>query len=559
MAPAPGFDASSARPWGDARSRSIWQWQLILAFSTVAIALAVALLDSQMFGDPSFGIGIVLIVLISATTLVVPWPRVPRWAVMLVPALDIIAIALMSANNDVRLGFLWTFPVVWIATYYRLAWLMGALALIAGFSLSAALRGGLTPDLALRVLIVLLALGFMGITIHIGSRRTRAFSRLLRRQFTQLSRTLHRVEAQEQHASTMFNALDTGLARVDERGGLLAANDAYRELYSIGEIGYAHPTTAVEYDGYKGTALSREATSLARAARRELFDEERIWLFDAAGSWHALDVSTRLMDAGAVEAASTLLIVRDVTATVKAAFDRQTMTSVVSHELRNPLTAIAGHADLLLERNDLPQDVLDQLAVIENASQRMQRLITSALDTERPPRDETTRPVDVSALVAASVDAFRPAAQLALVQLTAQIDESLGATGDAFRLRQVVDNLVGNAVKYTLRGGTVTVTTVADGDDVELIVADSGIGISSADLTRVFDPYFRAESARSSGVPGTGLGMGISLEIIEQHHGTLEITSTLGRGTRATVRLPRHGGHRHPSDALSLSSETSSA
>jgi signal transduction histidine kinase len=110
--------------------------------------------------------------------------------------------------------------------------------------------------------------------------------------------------------------------------------------------------------------------------------------------------------------------------------------------------------------------------------------------------------------------------------------------GDAFRLRQLADNLVGNALKYTRPGGSVDVSVRRDGSMVELVVADTGIGIAESDLPRIFEPYFRSETAVESGIPGTGLGLGIVRTIVEAHGGTIHIDSALGVGTTVTTRIP---------------------
>lgn len=530
--------SGSARAWGDARSRSIWQWQLMVALSAGTIAIAIALLEPEVYALATFGGGLILILLLTCATLAAPWPRFGKHVIALVPALDIVAIGMLYAGNDARLGFLWVFPIAWISTYYGIGWLIAALGEIAALVLAHAPTAPLTPDLALRLLVVLLCLGLLGMTIQIGARRTRAFSRLLRRQSAQLTRTLHRVEAQEAGAAALFESMETGLARIDRHGVILAANRAYRALYGIDDVPATRPASAVEYDDYRGFALPRDCTTVARAARAEEFENERVWLFDPHGAWRALDVSSRVMPDGPVETPGILLTVHDATGAFRAAQERQTVSSIVSHELRNPLTAIAGHTDLLLDRDDLPPGVHDQLAVIENASARMQRLITSALSAHAAPAEDARAELDLRAVVMASVDAFQPTAHAAEVEIRSVVDGDLPICGDAFRLRQVIDNVLGNAVKYTGRGGLVTISSARSGDAVELVVADTGIGIAPDDLTRVFDRDFRAQTARDSGIPGTGLGMGIAQEIVDQHDGTLTIASTIGVGTRVTLRPP---------------------
>ncbi|MCR2784949.1 MULTISPECIES: HAMP domain-containing sensor histidine kinase [unclassified Microbacterium] len=534
----PRNDGVSTR-WSDPRTRSIWQWQLVLAVAVAAIAAVIVLLTPQTFAHPVFILGVLLLLLVSALTLVVPWDRFSHRTVALIPGLDIMAIGLMASASDGLLAILWVFPIAWVSTYYSLPWLVAALCAIAAILVTDMLLTSLTSEQTVQLLVVLLALVFIGVTITIGSRRTRAFSRLLERQFAQLERTLRRVEAQEKRALVLFNSVDTALARVDGRGIVRGANDAYQRLYSISDASHAHPPAAVEYDGYRGEPLPPHDTMIARAARGEIFADQRIWLYDTSGQWHALDVSTSVVASTSDEPEVTLLTIRDVTAAVNAEQEKKTLTSVVSHELRNPLTSIVGHVDLLLDRDDLPRDVQEKLAVVENAGQRMQRLIASVLEKNKP-APPAARVVDLGRVVAASVDAFGPAAQTEQLTVEAALERDLFVTGDAFRLRQAVDNIIGNAVKYTPRGGTIRVDARLVDGEVRLAVTDTGIGMSTTDVDRVFEPYFRGQTARDSGMPGTGLGMVITREIVQQHGGQLSFTSALGRGTTVVVHLAAH-------------------
>ena len=119
------------------------------------------------------------------------------------------------------------------------------------------------------------------------------------------------------------------------------------------------------------------------------------------------------------------------------------------------------------------------------------------------------------------------------------LDEPLRLWGDAFRIRQVVDNVIGNAIKYAQRGGKVSVTGYRPtADEVAVTIADTGIGIAGPDLPRIFEREFRTELARARGIPGTGLGLSISREIIVAAGGRLEVESELGKGTEVSIVLP---------------------
>lgn len=517
--------------------RSVWQWQLIVGFSTVAVALGVALLNPRLFECLSLLAGLGLICAITSWAMVMPWAR-HRDLVIIVPFADTVAIGLLAMAYP-ALGYLWVVPMAWMATYYSMAAVVSTLALILALQIARWWIPETPLTSPLEVMIVLLGLGFLGIAMNQGARRTRAFRLLIQRQSRQLDRAVARMSVHEDRANGLFDTVSTALARVDARGHIDLANAAYRHLYAYDNDDYRHPPRAVEYDNYRGTALARDATSIARAARGERVENELIWLYDASGEWRALSMSIRGRSVRTEigdETDVSIIQLDDVTATERERREQRAATSAVSHELRNPLTVIIGHADLMLDGTDLSPSQREHANVIEAAAERMLALTKSLLDSHRAP--ETTDEFDLSVIAAATADAFAPAAASSDIDLRTHIERELPLSGDGFRLRQVVDNLISNAIKYTPRGGSVDVMTAADDGDAVLRVSDTGIGIAPDDLERVFVPYFRARSATASGIAGTGLGMSIARQIVEENGGTIALESTLGTGTTVTVRLP---------------------
>ena len=516
--------------------RSVWKWQLVFTFTTVAIAVIVAVLDVSILSRWTFAAGLVLTIAVSSASLVIAWARHPKTAALALPFLDIVAIGLMSSAEE-RLAFLWVFPIAWLATYSRMAALVAALLLIGLQLLIGTWDEGYSPSVVLQLLITLISLTFLGITILIGARRTRAFGHLMARQSRRLDRALQRAQTHEARTSALFDSIGTALARVNARGEIVAANAAYRDLHSLDEQDYGLPGPAVEYDDYRGTALPAARTTLARAARGERVERDTVWVFDRSGTWHALALSLRASGLDDDGQPTTLIELHDVTALMELQRAQPTSARVISHELRNPLTAILGHTDLLLEGDATPAQ-RQHLSVIESAGERMLTLIHGLL-TPDPESGGATVSFDLGEVVTASVDAFAPAARAADLRLEREIDGPIPLEGDAFRLRQVVDNLLSNAIKYTVRGGTVRVSaSVSPDGDATVAVADTGIGMSPDELARVFDPYFRSQSARDGGVPGTGLGMGIARDILADQGGTIAVDSALGKGTTVVVRLP---------------------
>lgn len=251
---------------------------------------------------------------------------------------------------------------------------------------------------------------------------------------------------------------------------------------------------------------------------------------------HALTASTRELAHAPTEPETTLVVITDISDAVSADDARRTLARTVTHELANPLTAIIGYTDLLLAE-DLGARNHERLELIDAAGARMETLIAEVLQAGGRERvaDEPWRRVDLGELVAASVESFAPAAAAGDVDIAFGGDEPAPVVADAFRLRQVFDNLISNAVKYTPRAGMVTVDVAPD---AAVTIRDTGIGIAAEDLPRIYDDYFRAETARESGRPGTGLGLGIVRSIVEQHEGSLDVASRPGAGTTVTVRLP---------------------
>lgn len=513
--------------------RSVWQWQLVVAFSVVTVGVVVAMLSPADLAGGWLTAGLVLTAATTAVALVTPWARAPRWALVL-PFVNTVAIGLLSTTQH-ALGFLWIIPIAWIATYYSAASVGAALALVLALQVARWWVPGTDSAAPLDVVIVLLALGFLGVATIQGSRRARAYRHLLRRNSRQLDRALTRAKTQERQSTRLFDAIGTALAIVDAEGRIERTNSAYRSLYGYADGDDRHPARAVEYSAYRGVALPREETTLARAARGERARHEPLWIYDADGEWRALSLSIRPRTAPG-DGNRTIIELDDVTATELGRRAQRAATSAVSHELRNPLTVILGHADLLLDDQTLTASQREHVNLIEGAAERMLALTASLLDANRPV--EAGDGFDLTAITTAATEAFAPAAAAADIRLVRDTPSGLLVPGDAFRMRQVVDNLVSNAIKYTPRGGTVRVSSAPEAGRAVLTVADTGIGIGESDLENVFRPYFRAHSATAGGIPGTGLGMSIVRTIIEQNHGSISLSSTLGEGTTATVTLP---------------------
>lgn len=225
--------------------------------------------------------------------------------------------------------------------------------------------------------------------------------------------------------------------------------------------------------------------------------------------------------------------------------------ALVSHELRTPLTSIVGYVELVLEEEvgEINEQQRRFLGIVERNGKRLQRLVGDLLfvaQVEAGTLNLEPGHASLETIVRDAVDGARPRAEQAQVTVTASTVPVPEIRGDSDRLGQLVDNLISNAVKFTPAGGSVTVTLRVRGDEAELAVADTGIGIPPGEQARLFDRFFRASTAVSEEIPGIGLGLSICQAIAEGHGGRIEVDSEVGRGTTFRVLLPLHAAAVRP-------------
>lgn len=211
-------------------------------------------------------------------------------------------------------------------------------------------------------------------------------------------------------------------------------------------------------------------------------------------------------------------------------------TADASHELRTPVTAIAGHASYLLRRTNPTDGQRESLEAITSLSTRLGRLIGDLLDLARADAGFGVEPTETS-LVALAEDVHL---EVVAIAGNSEIEilgpRELRVSVDPHRFRQVIRNLVQNALKAG--SSHVTIEVARQLDDVSISVSDNGSGIAPEHLSKLFDRFYRVDSSRDRGVGGSGLGLSIVKWIVEAHHGELRVTSTLGAGSRFEVLLP---------------------
>jgi GAF domain-containing protein/two-component sensor histidine kinase len=223
---------------------------------------------------------------------------------------------------------------------------------------------------------------------------------------------------------------------------------------------------------------------------------------------------------------------------------RSEFLSTVSHELRTPLTAISAFADILHRNNsdNLTDRQMEQLEVVRRSSTNLSGLIDDLLDVSRADGGQLSvdfEPFNFSETIDEFIAGTRGVIDNKSQTLAVKIpDQPIWLDADKSRLLQIINNLLSNASKYSPESSAILLDITADHKNVTVEFSDDGIGVSTDDLKRVFDPFFRSSNPETQQELGTGLGLAVVKSLVELHHGRIEMSSKLGSGTRINFVLP---------------------
>jgi len=292
------------------------------------------------------------------------------------------------------------------------------------------------------------------------------------------------------------------------------------------------------------TVLNPGFSALVETAR--LGDaESREWTYvrdDGSTFPVSLSVTKRTNEDG--QTAGYLFVAADITQEREVSRLKDEFVGLISHELRTPLSSILGYLELMKDDDEHPlsDEQMQYLGVAERNAHRLLRLVgdllfTAQVESGKFPLD--SREVELETIVRAAVESARPGASAAGITLVEELPARSPVThGDPVRLGQAFDNLISNALKFTPRGGTVTVSLTETEKDAVITVTDTGMGIAESELDQLFARFFRASTATRNAVPGVGLGLTITKAIVTAHHGEMDVQSEEGVGTQFSVILP---------------------
>jgi signal transduction histidine kinase len=506
-------------------------------------------------------------------------PSYNRWWALLVPGFSLVAIAFLrvgTGGTTSLFSALIILPVVWIAAERGRRWIVVSIVgTSAALMLPYVVNWKVPADSSewLRGVFSPIVFGITAAIINEMSRQGRnqfvAIRDLARQRENLLDETMaaasalaeneHRLRAADQLTRSVLDGVTeqsvigtdlTGLIDVWNPGASVMLGLAPDETQGKRFVFEFHLEDELEERAKElnyppgATVLNPGFSALVESARLGRA-EVRDWTYvrhDGSELSVSVAVTPRVDEAG--KTVGYIFVGTDVTQALEVSRLKDEFVGLISHELRTPLSSILGYLELMRDDTEAPlsEEQLQYLGVAERNAHRLLRLVGDLLFTAQVSSGKF--PLDVGQVVlgdvvTASVESARPIAAAAGVELVIELPtESLTVRGDALRVGQACDNLISNAIKFTPRGGTVTVGLGANSEDAVITVRDTGLGIPASELDQLYARFFRASTATRNAVPGVGLGLTITKAIVTAHDGQLDVVSEEGIGTEFILSLP---------------------
>ena len=324
--------------------------------------------------------------------------------------------------------------------------------------------------------------------------------------------------------NSVLNAIPLGVVVTDEQGNIILGNHI---AAGVGIL--RHIDVLVDEAAERIIKKSRETGSVVR---------ETLELFGPPPR-------TLVIEAMPLEGSKSIAIIEDISERTRIDAVRTDFVANISHELKTPVGALSILADTIRDEDDLK--VIHRLSskMVKEAN-RMAQTIDDLLELSRIELDGSVvpEPVSIYSVIAESIDRMAYFAAQAGIGVVSQLPEDdCVVKGDRLQLVSAVSNLIDNAVKYSEKGDKVTVRVTSLDTTIEISVSDEGIGIPQSDIDRIFERFYRVDRARSRGTGGTGLGLSIVRHVMNNHGGSVNVTSQEGEGSTFVLTLLRPSGN----------------
>jgi two-component system phosphate regulon sensor histidine kinase PhoR len=348
-----------------------------------------------------------------------------------------------------------------------------------------------------------------------------------------LDGTIHTLTEERNLSSAILGSMVEGVAVVNASERLLFTNPGFAEILGL------------DVPPQSGRALVEivRQTELIEAVRQVLKGEPRVESEIATGTLRQHFFAATVASVRAGDTSGAVIVLHDITDLRKLERVRRDFVANVSHEFKTPLTAIQGFAETLLAGAiDDPQNRGRFLGIILEHSRRLARLTDDLLKLSKMDADRLEleiHRVSVTQFVESCLETAQRRATEKELRISVNVPARLpDIAGDRRRLAEVLQNLLDNAIQYTLPGGQIMLSAENGDDEITFTVSDTGIGIPRTDQPRIFERFYRVDAARSREVGGTGLGLAIAKHLVEVHGGRIWVESEVGQGSQFHFSVP---------------------
>ncbi|WP_408007165.1 two-component system histidine kinase PnpS [Pseudalkalibacillus sp. A8] len=351
-----------------------------------------------------------------------------------------------------------------------------------------------------------------------------------------LARNLEQItelrESEQERMSTVIENMDSGLLLIDSKGYINLMNRAYKTIFGIDsdvwndklyhEIMPNQDVIDLVDETFLTESTVRKQVTLSIGIDRKHFHITCVPILGHKDKIKGI-----------------VLVFHDITELKNLEQMRKDFVANVSHELRTPVTSLKGFAETLLDGAMESKELREKfLTIIWKESDRLQNLIQDLLEFTKMEQSNfqlNWQTINLETIVNDTVTLLEPRAEEKQIKVSVELEGELRIEGDSARIKQILINLLNNALSYTPNGGTVWITGRDDHEKVYLEVKDTGIGINEDEIPRVFERFYRVDKARTRNSGGTGLGLAIVKHLVEAHKGQVKVTSKRDVGTTFTL------------------------
>jgi PAS domain S-box-containing protein len=347
------------------------------------------------------------------------------------------------------------------------------------------------------------------------------------------------IEAERNHLSVILNSTNDTIIAVDRKGVITTANSPAAELTGLPVSELAGKKFSDVFfhlqSGTQPFSLDFTAPSTNTFANIEYVN--------AGGLHHYCKLMVAALEGDGAENGQTIITIHDQTKSRELEDMKVDFVSMAAHELRTPLAAIRGYLELInLKLKEIPPEVANYIQQSLRSVVELGALINNLLDVSRIERGTLTLNmvrIDLAAIMSHAIKDVSFVADDKQINLHFDGPEKdCFVAADEVALKEVITNLLTNAVKYTPEGGNVEATLSKEGDTYRVTIKDSGIGIPKDAMPHLFTKFFRVKGGLASGSSGTGLGLFIAKSIVERHNGTIKAESEIGKGSTFSFTIP---------------------